>query len=437
MIFDFVITWVAHITCNLGWDGLIKIAGVIGFIDAFLSLAITQSFSRKAFIRWRPALLVSLFLLWFAIICILVDIYAGFFDPGWPYYISTFGVLLWILGVIYLLYTFQKIFRIDELCFRITCCLREDEKFKKFPTCFSKDPLAPVCIDEEISRISAGNDTKKREIPRYPVVLSADENWRPWEVAADMAVNALAEDAGVIWFWFARPSPLGIPELKIEARLENNVKPEEIPRIKDNIVHIDCFDPGKNLTRNAHKQCKCTRCKTLTIVGTAWEWIRMHLPGHKGDFPSDNVLYADPRNPDEIDREYARAVHHLFHERGCTRLCVVYDPVTDFLYFTDVEVASRYLRVTMAWEQMKNIHSLYILRPGVLDPMLEQYILWYASTVISLKNEKGKASMEIRGMDRTPISRRVDYSLHCRKPPPSPEGPPAQGDPAVTADPKP
>ena len=54
MITDVIVSWVANITCNLSWAGLIQIAGVIGFIDAFLSLAITQSFTRKVFIRWRP-----------------------------------------------------------------------------------------------------------------------------------------------------------------------------------------------------------------------------------------------------------------------------------------------------------------------------------------------------------------------------------------------
>ena len=163
----------------------------------------------------EAGLLVSLFLLWFAIICILFDIYVGFLVPGWPYYISTFGVLLWIAGVIFLLYTFQKIFRVDQVCFRLTCCLGKgpgvDRSFERFDTSFSKDGETPTCIDEEIghanNKPAAAEREKNFRYPVYPVILAADESWRPWEIAEDFALNALGAGAGVIWFSFARAAP--------------------------------------------------------------------------------------------------------------------------------------------------------------------------------------------------------------------------------------
>jgi hypothetical protein len=405
MIPEIIGSWLTSIT-SMGWDKLLSIAGTIGFVNAFLSLAITQSFSRRAFIRWRLHLLVCLCLLWIAVVFILVDVYAIIINPEHIFYFSTLGMIFWITGVFLLLWILFKIFLIDQLCFTITCCACD---FEKFETHFWKKEGDNTCIDTEIIGINnnpkPGEKKDSTKYPYYPIILEADESWRPWEIAGDFAVNALHDGAGVIWFGFARPPQ----ENSVLIRKIKERYPDDLVKFKEKIIHIDCFDPGKNLNKNANKNLPCILCKTFSGCGSICERIQYGL----NLSPMGNILFADPRNPDEIDRQYSKAVKHLRETLQCTKLCVVYDPVTDFLNFTDIEMASRYLRVAMAWEEQKYIHSLYIMRMGVLDPRLEQYIFWFANTVITLKTKDGNPTMVIRGLDKSPRTYKIDYDLTC------------------------
>ncbi|MGB9176511.1 MAG: hypothetical protein WCB46_07230 [Methanoregula sp.] len=386
MMPEVIFNLVTTITATLKWDGIIKIATMLGFVNAFLSLAITQSFSRKAFVRWRPYLLLSLSLLWSVVIFVLFDVYLQILIPGWLFYLSTLVVIFWIFGVILLIWTFKNTFTVDQQPFSITGCTGDQSIFKRYQTRFSGTGKNS-CIDDEIQRANrnAGSDSASPRYPVYPIILAADETWKPWKIAGSFIENVLEEkNAGVIWFWFARPSD--VAGRKIEG---------------GRVVHIDCFDPGKNFANAGRRG---------VLSG-----IRDRIGTLRHTFPADNVLYADPRNPAEIDRQYTRAVKHLKDDLGCDKLCALYDPISDFLYFSDVEMASRYLRVTMAWEEQNNIHSLYIMRSGVLDPKLEQYILWYANTVITLKTSEGKPTMEIRGLDKNPVTYAIDYDLNCNQ----------------------
>jgi len=402
MIPEFFVTLVTGITC-LGWDGIIKIAAALGFINTFLSLAITQTFSRKAFISKRWALLLILVLLWSIVVGVLADTLLRAFIPAWPFWCTTAGIILWILGLFLFLWTLFEIFAVDQICYTITCSLGKGETFEKFPTSFSRSGEL-TCLDEKIQDTNHPfRDTADPyKYPWYPIILVADESWRPWCIAEDFSVNALLEGAGVIWFWFSRPYHPEPLRQKLRASNRDLVHPA--------IIHVDCFDPGKNLNKNAGSSLNCLICKARSGCGSISEWVKTKW----GRCPVDNVLYADPRNPDDIDCQYSRAVNLMREKLKKTKLCVVFDPVSDFLYFSDIEMASRYLRVTMAWEEKNNVHSLYLMRTGVLDPKLEQYIQWYASTVVTLKAENGTQKMVVRGLEKVPRTYDIDYEMTCR-----------------------
>lgn len=425
MALEFFLTLVTGITA-LKWDTLLKIISALAFINTFLSLAITQTFSRKAFISKRWALLLTLVLLWSAVIGVLFDTVMQIFVQSWLFWGSTIGIIFWILGLILFLYTLYSVFAVDQICYTITCCLEKNGVFDTFPTSFSRDGVQKTCLDKKIQQaILADTGHKDRLLrhPRYPLILIADESWRPWCIAEDFAVNALDEDAGVIWFWFSRPHD---PDrLLRKVRLRNNQMKEPVKTGKTPggkklipdpppVIHIDCFDPGKNLNMNAGKHRICFGCKFRSGCSGIYGWLKAKT----GMYPVDNVFYADPRNPDDIDLQYSRAVKLMKKKFNKTKLCVVFDPVSDFLYFSDIEMASRYLRVAMAWEEKTHVHSLYLMRTGVLDPKLEEYIQWYANTVVILKSDDKSQKMTVQGLENVPRTDPIDYDMNCGNPEP-------------------
>jgi len=303
-------------------DTIIKIGQMLSFISIFLSLAITQVFQRRAFVRWRMDLWICLAILWFSIILILVDLFL-YPHPVYPFnnLWTTLGVAIWVVGIFLLMRVFWYIFHLELQGFSKPKAFSDPSKqyFKFFYPKFGAN-----CIDKVIDDVISRNKDKIL----FPMILAADESWRPWVIAegfSDNALNIPEKNAGVIWFCFSRPHEPGLAASPVPRYLPGPCY--EVGSKVDNKITIDCFDP----------------------------FCKMKDDRERG------LLFADPRNAHQMNEKYNLAIG-LLKDRGCEKLCVIYDALSDFLFFSDKEIAAQYLRHNMAWEATNRVCSIYIFR---------------------------------------------------------------------------
>ena len=70
-------------------------------------------------------------------------------------------------------------------------------------------------------------------------------------------------------------------------------------------------------------------------------------------------LCADSNNPHNLNQNYERALK-ILSKKGCKSIRVAYDAISDFLTFTDAQLAAQYLRHNMGWEERNHVESLYL-----------------------------------------------------------------------------
>ena len=127
--------------------------------------------------------------------------------------------------------------------------------------------------------------------------------------------------------------------------------------------------------------------------------------------------YANSFDPHDINKKYEKALKKL-RDRGCNNIRVAYDSISDFLTFTDFQIATQYLRHNMGFEQRREIQSLYLFRSGTMEKEKEEYFLWFANGVLQMKSEttadpkKQVIDVEFRGPFRTPRTFMMDYNYN-------------------------
>ena len=351
-------------------DIIIGIGQILGIIASVVTIVIVYVIERKALIGWRKNLWYALALLWIGIILIIFVLISRF-PFEYSNILAIIGIGFWIFGII----IFIRIFH--QMCFLETIPFSkpDDIHFDELESRFKAD-----CIDSVIEQ--AKNEGEKFH---FPVILAADEGWRPWVIGLNLANDALEKDAGVIYFTFTRP------DSKILDQLDDNFKkfketseiPPEYIKSRENLIIIDCFTP------------------------IAFK--------NKKDDLEKGVFFADPRNPHELNKKYNRALEHLHKNKNKKELVVIYDSLSEFLFFSDLELATQYLRHNMVWEEKNNVNSLYIVRLNTLEKSLEEYILWFADAVIYLKTENQMPLMRIRGLFKGPRNYAIEYNYKFKE----------------------
>ena len=349
-------------------DIIIGIGQILGIITSVVTIVIVYVIERKALIRWRINLWYALMLVWSGIVFIIIDLILQFLFE-YPHFVAIFGVLLWIIGIIIFIYIFYKMCSLDTIPFSKT----NNISFDKFESRFRAD-----CIDLVIEHAK-----KDGIFFHFPMILAADEGWQPWNIGLNLTNDALEKEAAVIFFTFTRPASM------ICGQLKNNFKKFESAaeimsdniKMGENLIIIDCFTP-------------------IAIKS-------------KKDKLKKGVLFADPRNPHQLNKKYNRALKHLHKNKN--KLVVIYDSISEFLFFSDIELATQFLRNNIVWEEEQNINSLYIVRLNTLEKSLEEYILWFANVVIYLKTENQMPLMKIRGLFKDPRNYDIQYNYKLKE----------------------
>ena len=371
--------------------------------DSLVSVAVTYTMSREALVRWRMPLWRAIVLMWVALILPVLELLLG--APPVSLTISglqienpltKIAVLLWFLGVAYLLLIEFRIFNLDFI------------RFNKSGLSFQ--PFAPTKwgvpgIDQVL---------KSSEKVYYPIVVLADESSRPWEILQMFVACALAPDApkdvGIVYFTFTRPPSV------IYRQILNSVAPG-IPKGESG---IQARDAARLRIIDCYSQTAGESAQTASELDKQDNQSGARVPDERDSLPKlqrDQVIGAHPNNPHDVNKAYETALKSL-KLQGCTRIRVVYDALSDFLKFTDQGLATQYLRHNMVWEDLANVESLYLMRSGTLDDVVTQYFKWFANGVLELKVKGSKApgpkhlAASLRGPFKEPVEFDLDFDFN-------------------------
>jgi hypothetical protein len=345
---------------------ILGLVQVFAIADSLLSLAVTYTLDRKAMIRWRRALWITLVMIWAATGLPLVELVTGssltLVAGGFSIAntLTKASVIVWAVGIARLLQVMYRVLTLDLIRFK-----------KGNPAIKHGSPLkwGVEGIDKVLE--APGADIY------YPVVIAADEYSRPWNILQRFLVSGQVNNPsaqGCIYITFARPAGQIMDALNRTAKAHFSTEFDP-----SRLVIIDCF------TKFARQEEKSVN------------------KGYK-------LILADPNNPHILNQRYENALKFLLSMR-CTSIRVVYDALSDFLALTDVQLATQYLRHNMEWEELNNVESLYVLRSGTLPSELEQYFLWFANGTLRLTRTTDGAKDFLQADFRGPFNHAVTFRL--------------------------
>ncbi len=369
-------------------DGMAIILSVFVIANSLISLVIPFLMKRESLRHRRNDLIIGIFALWASIFLILLEMLRGdpyilhSFYPDFQNPFTKFAVVIWSFGIYYLLRLIIKIITLDQIHFNK---LQYIEQFSQN----KPQQWGIAYFNEHLKK------TKKKIY--YPLFIKADEDSRPWVILQRFLLSGMLfnseekypDKTAGIYFTFTRPA-YEIVEMLIHQLEElNNLKsnnPDIIENTKinwKNIWIIDCYSLSNE------KELWNDKIKTKFGVDV-------------------NIETADAYNPHELNQKYEKALNEIKKSK-CKHVRVVYDAISDFLAFTDYELATQYMRHNMGFEQRENIDSLYLFRTGTMKPEKEEYFLWFANGIITIKRkilEKSEPvlSVDMQGPFKTPVT---------------------------------
>ena len=374
-------------------DGMARILSVFVIANSLISLVIPFLMKRESLRHRRRDLIVGIFALWGSIFLILLEMLRGEpyifynFYPDFQNPLTKFAVVIWIFGIYYLLRLIIKVITVDNIHFNKS----------EYVRCFSQNKpkqWGVAHFDENFKNI-------EKKI-YYPLFVKADEGSRPWVILQRFLLSGMSFSSGNqsdktagVYFTFTRPAYEIVEMLKHQLGELTNLKsnnPDILENTTINWEHIWIID-----------------CYSLSNEKALWN----DKINTKFDV-NVNVETVDAYNPHELNKKYEHVLGEI-KKSECQHVRVVYDAISDFLSFTDYELATQYLRHNMGFEQRENIDSLYLFRTGTMKPEKEEYFLWFANGIITIKrknleNMDDTLSVDVQGPSKTPITFEMNFN---------------------------
>jgi hypothetical protein len=372
-------------------DNISKLITIFVIANSLFSIATPIVLERKSLFGRRKYLLFSLILLWIAVLIGLVEILIITDDDPTSEknratsYLMQAGIGIWIIGIFSLLRTVWIILTLDTIKFNKNNFVFKYEYEKRWGT---------NGINKKL---------EQSKITYYPIIVLADENTRPWKILQNFIVSGLtfSNKIGCIYFTFTRPASEILDQLCIE---DGNIfkglekkKSElaetdqektiigDVEPIWKNIIFIDCYTLASEQNSEIFSLNKKINGMT--------------------------PLYSNPNDPHHLNAVYEEALK-ILKGRKCEVVRVAYDAISDFLSFTDSQLATQYLRHNMGFEQRQKISSLYLFRKNTIEELKENYFLWFANGVLKMEHDNNSnIKVEFRGPFSIPQQFYLDYKF--------------------------
>lgn len=403
-----------------------SIVTALAFVTSFITYVLTTVISRKVYIRLQRRALVVVFILFLSLVLSIAELTGSIIIVGVPNFLLKSALVIWASGLIVLIWLLWDVLSVDRATFkkpkvslpfksRIADFLNRllyRSTFKKPRASLPSKPFQDIdqvvckfglsCVDDQIQAATVNGK------PLYfPILLVAEKYFRPWRMAARFAVAGLAFESdengkvrvkeGVIYFAFNQPAKIVVRQLVKRIGMMNPNAPSDynetsdgkVPKKFDQIVVIDCHS----------------------------KWLEKEaLQSEKKEFPEGpgqvHVLFSDPRDPYDLAKQYKRAVEKLL-AMGIERIRVVYDSISDFLVYSDPQLALQFIKHNMVWEDEMKISSLYLYIPGVpkaegKNPVDEDFLRWNSYCVVEFKHQKPD-TMILEGL----LDKKIQKKVQC------------------------
>jgi hypothetical protein len=416
-----------YIQSPVAQDSIRSIVTSLAFVTSFITYVLANVISRKIYIRLQSRAIAVVFLLFSSLVLGIAELVQSISLFGISNFLLKLSFVFWIPGLILLMALVRNMLSVDRASFkkpkasmplksRIVLLLRmllTNRAIKKpearFPLKSFQDirnrsicKFGLSCVDKHFKVATL---KKRAERLYFPILLVAEKYFRPWRMAARFAVAGLAfekEKEGLIYFAFNQPADIVIDQLA--KRLVNVIDPKQDP---------EQYWKPLNGTQGPKK------FEQVVVIDCHSKWLEKDTRYlHEYEFPEAHkqvqILYSDPRDPFNLANKYKQALEMLLG-KNIQRIRVIYDSVSDFLIYSDPQLALQFIKHNMVWEDRMKISSLYVYIPGVPQnggqkPVDEKFLKWNSYCVVEFKHkEQEPDTLIIEGL----FPERIQSKVKC------------------------
>ena len=130
-----------------------------------------------------------------------------------------------------------------------------------------------------------------------------------------------------------------------------------------------------------------------------------------------SIKYSDPRDAIQLAESYKRALKSLLDVK-VRSLRVVYDSISDFVEYSDPQLALQFIKHNMVWEDWNRANSLYLYvqnvpQPSSQNPVDREFLRWNSYCELSLEYDSKIQSekMFIDGLFPERVERNIRMDL--------------------------
>jgi len=349
-----------YIQSPVAQDNIRSMVTSLAFVTSFTTYVLANVVSRKVYIRLQRRAIFVVFFLFSSLVLGIAELAQSISVFDISNFLLKLSFVFWIPGLILLMALLRNTLSVDRISFKkpkasfplksrilfslkklfINHTLKKPEArlpLQSFQDMGNKSicKFGLICVDEFFQKA-----THEKPAARlyFPILLIAEKCFRPWRMAARFAVAGLAfgnPKEGLIYFAFNQPADIVIDQLA--RRFVNLIDPEQDPQ-------------------------------------QYWK----SLNGTKASEKFEQVFVIDCHS-----KWLAKEARHL-HE------C---EFISDFLIYSDPQLALQFIKHNMVWEDRMRISSLYIHIPGVGQAegpktVDQNFLQWSAYCVISFKHKE-------------------------------------------------
>jgi hypothetical protein len=358
----------------------------LAFVTSFLTFILTTVLTRVVYIRLQKSTIVVAAALIGSLFLSILELIAHVSIYGVANVFLRSAFVVWTVGLVFMIILLRNVLSVDRITFKKPRTMKTFEPFQNIKN-DSVGKFGLSCVDEQLQ---AATHYEPKQFLFFPILLVAEKYFMPWKIGARFAVAGLASSdtsEGVIYFAFNQPSNIVIDQLarRFVQVMDPNIDPEKYWNPTDETKVPQKF-------------------KYVNVIDCHSNWLEKNArPPHACKFTEAHkqieVLYSDPRNPFDLSNKYKKAIQNLL-DNNITSVRVIYDSISDFLIYSDPQIAVQFVKHNMVWEDEVKASSLYIYIPDVPPSkegnlVDESFLKWNSYCVAQFDHKDSKTKSKV------------------------------------------